>query len=62
LLSGAHFNQASTAGVSAEIIWSKLSKEEAADLGVEAVLRLKDDVLVEVGKFPSGYPMIVKYE
>jgi hypothetical protein len=62
LLSGTHFNQASTAGVSAEIIWWKLSKEEAADLGVEAVLRLKDDVLVEVGKFPSGYPRIVKYE
>ncbi len=62
MLSGADFNQASTAGVSAEIIWSKLSKEEAADLGVEAVLRLKDDVLVEVGKFQSSYPTIVKYE
>ena len=62
MLSGVDFNQASTAGVSAEIIWSKLSKEEAAGLGVEAVLRLKDDVLVEVGKFHSSYPTIVKYE
>jgi hypothetical protein len=37
-------------------------QEEAAGLGVEAVLRLKDDVLVEVGKFYSSYPTIVKYE
>jgi hypothetical protein len=37
-------------------------QEEAAGLGVEAVLRLKDDVLVEVGKFHSSYPTIVKYE
>ena len=62
MLSGDHFNQASTAGVSAQVIWSKLSKEEAGGLGVEAVLRLKDDVLVEVGNFHSSYPTIVKYE
>jgi hypothetical protein len=37
-------------------------QEEAAGLGVEAVLRLKDDVLVEVGNFHSSYPTIVKYE
>ncbi len=62
MLSGDHFNQASTAGVSAEIIWSKLSKEKAAGLGIEAVLKLKDDVLLEVGNFHSSYPTIVKYE
>ena len=62
MLSGDYFNQATIGGVSGEIIWSKLSKEEAGGLGVEAVLRLKDDVLIEVGNFYSSYPIIVKYE